>query len=859
MATTIGTEYDHIDITNGVQTIRHPLKDASARENLVKVQDTFSDLKSAFDDLDTQMNGDHEEKTEVFEVTWNDGYYIDYSSGAIYQRSNSSASSLIELPDNVKKITVTGSADTISGGYAFYTANNYSYFIENSGASLRNGTDLVTVEIRDIPADAKYFAFTTLPDNKANSGASCVYVEYDPTSEGIASKVSALENTLSEFESDIEEISQDISGLPQIEEDINALDETVNGTGGGSRQHTDPISVVWSDGSYIDTTNNGKGGPRSGYSRTSPLIAIPSNAESLTIKGTSGINASGYWFYTKDNVSYGIAESGGTLKNVGEVTVEIPETATHVGFSTQNADISNSGLWYTWTEVTPGDGGLIGDVEDLQEKAEAVDEMLSPCVDKSSTITWTNGYRIIRIYGVTESSAYKIGRFSANRGDRIIIDHSEEIPRGTVLVSEEITIAGGTSHKPLVPEIPASHVEYIVPQDMEIAISVKTASLTNLKWYAMPVNNDALDTTDNQTVVFPWGKVTNIMSASRKNPMSEGARKQRPLVLAHISDIHNNRNNSKSFRDFLKMFGGYIDDAIITGDMAGSKYPDYIPIWEQTGYNNVLLTIGNHDVYDYAGTHGSSDYYNREYFATEKQTYDQYFAPSISNWNVTQPENASTNGYCYYYKDYSLIQNADSTTVNTIRLIVLNPMHYNATQHTWLETTLTDARTSGYPVVIAEHFIPMETLTDMNLFDTPFSSLMPGMRDYFGLYFLSYVDGSKVRHKAADLVDSFITNGGEFVCWICGHEHFDMVGTLASHPNQIFIAVGTASAYPANAYADMPREYGTESENLINVFSVDTYNKTIRVGRVGATIDDHMRHRGGICIDYANRLLLHSW
>lgn len=42
MAMTIGTEYDHIDITNGVGTIRHPLKDASAREhvyNLVKVQD----------------------------------------------------------------------------------------------------------------------------------------------------------------------------------------------------------------------------------------------------------------------------------------------------------------------------------------------------------------------------------------------------------------------------------------------------------------------------------------------------------------------------------------------------------------------------------------------------------------------------------------------------------------------------------------------------------------------------------------------------------------------------------------------------------------------------------------------------
>jgi len=80
MATTIGTEYDHIDITNGVGTIRHPLKDSTTRElaqNLIKVQDTqpesgdnvlwvketpdnevevptyeeFNELKSAFDSI----------------------------------------------------------------------------------------------------------------------------------------------------------------------------------------------------------------------------------------------------------------------------------------------------------------------------------------------------------------------------------------------------------------------------------------------------------------------------------------------------------------------------------------------------------------------------------------------------------------------------------------------------------------------------------------------------------------------------------------------------------------------------------------------------------------------------------------
>lgn len=39
MAIITGSEYDHIDFTEGLSTVRHPLKDASARANLVKVQD----------------------------------------------------------------------------------------------------------------------------------------------------------------------------------------------------------------------------------------------------------------------------------------------------------------------------------------------------------------------------------------------------------------------------------------------------------------------------------------------------------------------------------------------------------------------------------------------------------------------------------------------------------------------------------------------------------------------------------------------------------------------------------------------------------------------------------------------------
>ena len=38
MAVTTGSEYDHFNITNGTNTVRHDLKDTKARENLIKVQ-----------------------------------------------------------------------------------------------------------------------------------------------------------------------------------------------------------------------------------------------------------------------------------------------------------------------------------------------------------------------------------------------------------------------------------------------------------------------------------------------------------------------------------------------------------------------------------------------------------------------------------------------------------------------------------------------------------------------------------------------------------------------------------------------------------------------------------------------------
>ena len=183
-------------------------------------------------------------------------------------------------------------------------------------------------------------------------------------------------------------------------------------------------------------------------------------------------------------------------------------------------------------------------------------------------------------------------------------------------------------------------------------------------------------------------------------------------------------------------------------------------------------------------------------------------------------------------------------------------MSYTAHQHSWLITTLTDAKTKGYAVVVAGHQIPMESTGDYTLFDTNFNSLQHGMDSSYGINNYSYLE-NEVRYKATDAIDSFINDGGEFICWLNGHMHYDMCGVLKSHPNQIFIAVRQCALY--GAWNDTPAVENTITETCFNLISFDTYAKTIKVAAIGAEYDVWMRHKGSMSINYATKTLIDSY
>jgi hypothetical protein len=294
-----------------------------------------------------------------------------------------------------------------------------------------------------------------------------------------------------------------------------------------------------------------------------------------------------------------------------------------------------------------------------------------------------------------------------------------------------------------------------------------------------------------------------------------------PLVLLHYSDIHGSVENLQRIVQFYESYKTKIDDVLNTGDSVYYESTDDFIVPMVAGASTQLLAIGNHDVKS-----GNTQ-------ITAAACYARYIAPYIATWGVVQPSDAAANGKCYYYKDY---------TAAKVRLIVLDCMFWDTAQNTWLAATLADAKTQGLAVVCATHFAGGKV--------TPYD---------IAWNTLQYDDVSTVINAdAPSTVQTFINDGGEFVCWLSGHGHFDMVGTLDDYPQQLNIAVDTANYGSPSWYSDIQRTRFTKSEDLLNAFSVDTYNKAIRLFRVGADRDSQLRHRGDLLIKYTTLQVLYS-
>ena len=308
-----------------------------------------------------------------------------------------------------------------------------------------------------------------------------------------------------------------------------------------------------------------------------------------------------------------------------------------------------------------------------------------------------------------------------------------------------------------------------------------------------------------------------------------------PLTLLHFSDIHNDMENYPFIIDF-KRNHPEIDDILNTGDLVGSYYfaaqvKSYFSAFDSDHY--ALLALGNHEYY-------TSDNYSTK--MSQATAYGYYVAPTIEAWGAEYTANKT-----YWYKDYE-----DSK----VRLIGIDNMLESSdmtAQVTWLEGVLADALEKDLAVVIAGH-CPPTTQTGVKI-TSSFTSFqnIPSSSD------INALDENGAGIQAA--VDSFMDDGGEFVCYLMGHWHYDYLMYSSSYPNQLIIDIGTASheAGPNDICTGvMRRDKGTMAQNLFNIFTVDRTDGLVRLVRIGADRDMYMKPRRVLCYDYKNHSLIYS-
>ena len=370
-------------------------------------------------------------------------------------------------------------------------------------------------------------------------------------------------------------------------------------------------------------------------------------------------------------------------------------------------------------------------------------------------------------------------------------------------------------------------------------------------------------------VILAWNEdILETVYASCRYGLNSGGTEnaQKALSLLVTTDVHGYWDRLNEAVKYLNAVPS-LDCGCCLGDILYSDFTD-----DADGYNEAVKSsdkpwftvIGNHDC-------GNS--YDPNLTGTTKEVVRKLITPNAKKAGqkkLTVP---------YYYYDWDEYG---------IRLIVLynygspydSKEHdalvmsrgtecYDQKQINWLISTL-NSTPEGYAVVIMQHGQPEKSLrVDCN-FSQP--SIVP-TGNGTGCYKRASIKGAivdawihgtalsktyKPEGRYSDILPEirveadFTARGtGEFICYLTGHEHADIVARLKEYPEQITICfAATAGGDYQNEWSDLPRVAGDRSEDAITVVSFDTYLKRINTVRIGSSKTIYMVDRTMVSIPY---------
>ncbi len=359
-----------------------------------------------------------------------------------------------------------------------------------------------------------------------------------------------------------------------------------------------------------------------------------------------------------------------------------------------------------------------------------------------------------------------------------------------------------------------------VPADLEtFAKAVKTSVPISTLKTKVDYLNEKVTELEEQTLDV---SDINVKYIDRIDALTQLTRM--PMFLV-FTDIHGFGGYLERIGDFHDAnLSTYCKDVICLGDMVHDRFSDDFTFMSNSDFGKTaLVTIGNHDCYDGTTVGG----------VPRADMYAKFFT-NVSLWGVTQPANASANGYMYYYKDYD----------SKIRLIVLDEYYWDSTQLAWFESTLESARTAGLTVIVAQH--------EGNFTELEYAPLVNHAFGTEDRVFIRMTNGYTDRRNA---VDAFVSAGGKFVGWINGHTHCEQFGTFEVNGNKQFNMTFSNSGQDITSRMKIPNY----SQDCFYYLAVDADNSRVYVLTIGQASNKWFKRNLMLAYDYANQEVIHYY
>jgi hypothetical protein len=290
--------------------------------------------------------------------------------------------------------------------------------------------------------------------------------------------------------------------------------------------------------------------------------------------------------------------------------------------------------------------------------------------------------------------------------------------------------------------------------------------------------------------------------------------KYRNVNFIHITDLH---GNAYVLDNALKLATHIGSTAVLlTGDIVTQSSVD--------GYGYALAISKNYNIPVLVCT-GNHDGVGQE--LTEFN--DDFITPFATQYNYIHDA-----GLGYYYKDFSsakirIIALDCSDTTDHYRISALS-----SAQLSWFKTIL-NSTPSGYGVIVLEHQ-RFGYLTSDSI------SKYPQFVDYVGDTTPTSVTGASTILSD---IDSFISNGGEFIMHASGHNHNDCTGILdGTEKTQLIsnMACGALNFDMQNTFSPRFDGHGNGTD-CMNVYSINRYTGKVRIIRVGSNTTDRLDTR----------------